>query len=172
MIHHKLLHRETLQVVQVSDAELPHYSPADWVIDVDLAAVANVPAKYWVLTGDTVSIGTPEYCAQADAAELAAAIKAKNDLLWTEADAVNAKYIQGGALVLANELFKVDNPVGIAVTHWVRGLWEDYYERKAQLYACTTLAEVDAISADFTGREPMPHSVGEIMYWSQALGLI
>lgn len=50
----------------------PDYPVQDWIHNPDLAAVAGSPAKYWVITGDTVSLMDQAARGAVDAAELEA----------------------------------------------------------------------------------------------------
>ncbi len=48
-----VLNRTTLQFL--ASVNTPDFPVGSWVIDPDMSAVANVPQKYWLLTGDVVS---------------------------------------------------------------------------------------------------------------------
>lgn len=64
------VHRTTKQFVRsVASADLPE-SPANYIEEPDLSAVTGQPAKYWVITGDTVSLADAPTRAAIDAAEL------------------------------------------------------------------------------------------------------
>lgn len=62
----------------------PDYNPAEWIINPDLSAVANVPQSRWIIDGDTVRPPDAGEIAAFDAADLAAAKEAK-------INAINAK---------------------------------------------------------------------------------
>lgn len=55
----------------------PDYDPADWIINPDLSAVANVPQSRWVIEGDTIRPPDETELAAFLAAELATAKAAK-----------------------------------------------------------------------------------------------
>lgn len=50
----------------------PDYPVQDWIHNPDLSAVAGFPSRYWVITGDSVSLMTQAARGAVDAAELAA----------------------------------------------------------------------------------------------------
>jgi len=37
----------------------PNFSSAEWVINPDLSAVQGQPTKYWIITGDVVTLASP-----------------------------------------------------------------------------------------------------------------
>ena len=66
------LHRTTKQyLLSTSPASLPE-SEANYIEDPDMSAVAGQPSKYWVITGDTVSLADQATRDAIDAAELEA----------------------------------------------------------------------------------------------------
>lgn len=54
----------------------PDYPVIDWIINPDLSAVANWPSRYWVVSGDVVTLMSQ---AQRDAVDAAEATAMKND---------------------------------------------------------------------------------------------
>lgn len=50
----------------------PDYPVIDWIINPDLSAVAGWPPRYWVITGDNVSLMSQAQRDAVDAAELTA----------------------------------------------------------------------------------------------------
>ena len=65
-----VLNRTTKQYVR--SANTPDYPTVDWIIDPDMSAVDGWPSKYWVITGDTVSLMDQAARDAVDAAELSA----------------------------------------------------------------------------------------------------
>lgn len=66
------VHRTTKQFLRsVPSAELPE-ALANYIEEPDLSAVTGQPAKYWVITGDTISLADQATRDAIDAAELAA----------------------------------------------------------------------------------------------------
>lgn len=72
-----VLHRSTGQYRQ--SAHTPDYDPVNWIINPDVSAVADVPLKYWKISGDTVSAMIRAERDVVDAAEIAAAIAAEKE---------------------------------------------------------------------------------------------
>ena len=54
----------------------PDFPVADWIINPNLAAVVGQPTKYFIITGDVVTLATPAQQATIDAAILAAQVAA------------------------------------------------------------------------------------------------
>lgn len=50
------LHRTKLHVIEFGDTSV--FDSAEWVIDVDLSAVIAWPKRYWVVTGDVVTLSS------------------------------------------------------------------------------------------------------------------
>lgn len=42
-----------------ASAHTPNYSSVEWIINPDLSAVQGQPTKYWIITGDVVTLATP-----------------------------------------------------------------------------------------------------------------
>lgn len=66
-----VLHRVTKELRR--SVNTPDYNPIDWIINPDLSAVAGQPVKYWLISGDIVSVADAAQQATIDAALLAAA---------------------------------------------------------------------------------------------------
>lgn len=64
------LNRTTLAYMR--SINTPDYPVADWVIDPDMSAVAGYPRKYWLLSGDKVTLMSQAERDAVDAAELSA----------------------------------------------------------------------------------------------------
>lgn len=65
-----VLNRTTRQLIL--SAHTPDYPVGQWIIGPDLAAVAGFASKYWVITGDVVSLMNQAARDAVDAADLAA----------------------------------------------------------------------------------------------------
>lgn len=65
-----VLHRTTKQLIV--SANSPAYPAEDWIVSPDLSAVTGQPAKYWTISGDTVSLMDQAARDAVDAAEAAA----------------------------------------------------------------------------------------------------
>jgi hypothetical protein len=59
--------------VHLRSVNTPDYPASEWIINPDLSAVAGVPTRYWLISGNTVTEMTPAQKAAVDAAEAAAA---------------------------------------------------------------------------------------------------
>lgn len=64
-----VLNRTTKEYLR--SVNTPEYDVADWIINPDVSALAGVPTKYWVITGDTVAEMSQAEKDAVDAAELA-----------------------------------------------------------------------------------------------------
>lgn len=58
--------------VYLTSVNTPDYSPVNWIVNPDMAAVQGEPAKYWIITGDVVSLANLATQAAIDAAVAAA----------------------------------------------------------------------------------------------------
>lgn len=65
-----VLNRTTVEFL--ASVNTPDFPTQDWIINPDLTAVAGQPTKYWVITGDVVSLMDAAARAVVDAAELEA----------------------------------------------------------------------------------------------------
>jgi hypothetical protein len=66
-----VVNRTTKQYLQ--SVNTPDFSPAQWIINPDLSAVAGQPSKYWTITGDVITLQNAGEQAATDAALAAAA---------------------------------------------------------------------------------------------------
>lgn len=66
-----VLHRTTRQLLR--SVNTPDYPEADWIINPDLRAVAGFASKYWIITGDDVSLMSQAQRDAVDADEIEAA---------------------------------------------------------------------------------------------------
>lgn len=64
------VHRTTKQYL--ASVNTPEYPTVDWIINPDLSAVTGWASKYWLISGDTVSLMSPAQRATVDADEAAA----------------------------------------------------------------------------------------------------
>jgi len=62
-----VLNRTTKQFLR--SANTPDYPTVDWIHNPDLSAVAGQPSKYWIITGDVVTLMDSAAMAVVDAAE-------------------------------------------------------------------------------------------------------
>ncbi len=69
-----------------ASANTPDFPTADWIINPDLTAVAGQPIKYWIITGDVVTLASVGEQATIDAAEAAAIATAEKDAAKTQVD--------------------------------------------------------------------------------------
>lgn len=76
-----VLNRTTKQYLR--SANTPDYPAADWIINPDISAVNGWPTKYWIITGDVITLMDQAARDAVDAAEAAAALADAK----TEADA-------------------------------------------------------------------------------------
>jgi len=72
-----VLNRTTKQYLP--SANTPDYPTADWVINPDMSAVAGFDSKYWVITGDAVSLMSQPERDSVDETELEAFKNAVSD---------------------------------------------------------------------------------------------
>jgi hypothetical protein len=165
-----VLHRITKRLLDVSDVLT--YPEENWLRDPDLSGVEGVDPELWVVEGDTVRLANQAEASIVTTTTLNKVKSHKNDACWEAANAVNEKYIQGGALILAYECAYRGNEVGLAIQNWIQLLWGDYYARKAEIWASTTKQAVNNISENFTIHEPMPYSVGVLMAEAVRIGVL
>ncbi len=92
------LHRTDNALLRsVASADLPE-AQANYIEEPDLSAVAGQPVKYWIVTGDTISLADQATRDAIDAAELSA----QRDALAGEIDTVET-YTRAFALVVLDE---------------------------------------------------------------------
>lgn len=65
-----VLNRSTLEYL--TSVNTPDFPPAQFVINPDLSAVQNFPPKYWILTGNTITLQSPAQRQATDDAEFRA----------------------------------------------------------------------------------------------------
>jgi hypothetical protein len=65
--------------VYITSANTPDYPVGQWILNPDMSAVVGYASKYWVITGDVVSLMTAPQRAAVDAAELVAQKDAEAD---------------------------------------------------------------------------------------------
>lgn len=75
-----VLHRTTKQYL--ASANTPDYPVQDWIINPDLSAVDGWAQKYWIITGDLVSLADANARAAIDAAET----EAQRDAITAQLD--------------------------------------------------------------------------------------
>lgn len=92
-----VLNRTTRQYIP--SANTPDYPAADWIINPDLSAVVGFDARYWIITGDVVTLMDAAARAALDAANLTAA----RDAVAAELDRVES-VMRAFALILVDEL--------------------------------------------------------------------
>lgn len=69
-----VLNRTTKQLIE--SANTPEYPIGNWIINPNLSAVAGFANKYWIITGDAVTLMDAAQRAAVDAAELTAQLNA------------------------------------------------------------------------------------------------
>lgn len=94
-----VLNRTTKQFFQ--SANTPDFPVVDWIVNPDLTAVAGQPVKYWLISGDTVSLADAGEQATIDAAILAAQVAADKDREKQEFD--DRRVLKGLAELLVDE---------------------------------------------------------------------
>lgn len=92
-----VLNRTTKQFI--SSANTPDYPVEDWIIEPDLSAVIGFDSKYWIITGDIVTLMDQAARDAVDAAELAAS----RDAIADQMDSIET-YEKAFAEVLIDEL--------------------------------------------------------------------
>lgn len=92
-----VLHRTTRQYIP--SANTPDYSVIDWIINPDLSAVVGFETKYWIITGDIVTLMDAAARDAVDAAEL----EASRDATVAELDQIEA-LLRAFAGVLKDEI--------------------------------------------------------------------
>jgi len=92
-----VLHRTTKKYIQ--SVNTPDYPIEDWIINPDLSAVTGFESKYWIITGDTVTLMGAAARDALDAAEL----ETTKDAIVNQIDNLN-DIIRALASVLVDEL--------------------------------------------------------------------
>ena len=95
-----VLNRTTKEVLP--SVNTPDYSPKDWIINPDLTAVNGFPSKYWIITGDVVTLMSDVERAAVDAAEA------------TTADADKAAKLAADVADALTESAKTESPAKTA----------------------------------------------------------
>lgn len=104
-----VLNRATRQFLR--SVHTPAYPAEAWIRNPDLSAVEGVPAKYWKISGDTVSAMSQAERDAADAAEAAAAATAAKTGAKAEFDA--QPVLRALASVLRDEINILRNAAGL-----------------------------------------------------------
>lgn len=82
-----VLNRTTTELRQ--SVNTANFSDTDWIINPDLSNVYGTPTKYWIITGDVVTLMTAPQMAVVDATEAAAEILSHREGASTEPDEVD-----------------------------------------------------------------------------------
>ena len=77
-----VLNRTTKQYL--TSVSTPDYPTGDWIINPDLSATTGEPNKYWVITGDVVSVMKQSEKDTVDAAEEKARLDGVEDEVGTD----------------------------------------------------------------------------------------
>lgn len=93
-----VLHRTTKQYI--GSANTPDFPTQDWIINPDLSAVVGFAAKYWVISGDSVSLMSQ---GERDAVDAAAATALK-DSMAANVDAAHPAELRALVELLVDEL--------------------------------------------------------------------
>ena len=156
-----VLNRTTLQYLL--SVNTPDYPTQDWVINPDLSAVSGVAVKYWKLTGDNVTEMTQGEKDTVDAALLPAAQLARGQ----EIDAEVRDYVEGRYAAhrqrMFNALYAAEGGLPDRQDYiqtgldWISSVLDHFYEKRDEIAAATTLAEVAAVTtslAQFDATDP------------------
>lgn len=92
-----VLNRTTKELID--SANTPDYPLANWIINPNLSAVSGFASKYWIITGDAVTLMSSAQRAAVDAAELTAA----RDAIANQIDAINT-YGRAFAEIVMDEI--------------------------------------------------------------------
>ena len=92
-----VLHRTTKELRR--SVNEPDYQLEDWIHGPDLSAVAGYDSRYWVISGDTVSLATGDALAAIEAEVLAEAKAAKIAAI----DAKTSQLIEDGRVTVNGE---------------------------------------------------------------------
>lgn len=91
-----VLNRTTKEFRQ--SANTPEFSPVDWIINPDMSLVVGFVSKYWVITGDLVSLMS---ISERDAVDLAES-EARKDSIRDELDVESL--LRAFALVVLDQI--------------------------------------------------------------------
>jgi len=92
-----VLNRVTKELI--NSANTPEFPIVDWIINPDLSAVTGFPSKYWIITGDVITLMSQ---AERDAVD-AAIVSARRDGTVTTFDEVE-DVMRAFARVLLDEI--------------------------------------------------------------------
>jgi hypothetical protein len=131
-----VLNRTTRQLIV--SANTPDYPLAQWIIEPNLSAVVGFGSKYWVITGDAVTLMSQAQRDAVDAADLAAARDAvvsaldaaeviDRAVLLVILDELNAHALKINALLDA-----IDAAASLAALKTAVGAISDYPQRTVQ----------------------------------------
>lgn len=79
------------------------------------------------------------------------------EALWSAADQYQQSKISGAAIGLLTIGVIQSKPKCLAVQSWIKGIWTEYYARKAEI------SETTVTSLDFSACGNIPHTVPELM---------
>ena len=95
-----VLHRTTKQFRR--SVNTPDFDPADWIINPDVGAAIGFPTKYWLISGDAVSLMDQAARDAVDAAEAQASTDA--DRTANKARIDDERVLKAFALVVLDEI--------------------------------------------------------------------
>lgn len=151
-----VINRTTLELR--ADVDGSKYDSAIWIINPDLSAVQNVPPYYWKISGDNVL-------------EMDASEKAAQDVaLGPGMKAAKIAKLEAEAWEYAQSRYPLKNQVTFSVLwtecvhdglnnryayikqgmDWSKTIYQLYYQKAAEIMACTTLPAIEAVTWDYS----------------------
>jgi len=133
----------------------PEYSTQDWIRNPDLSSVeGEADKRKWVIEGDLVRLATvQEVDAQIEdyreekLEQLAVSVEAFGEQYYSPQTEMRLKILRMAAL--PDRAALIDT-----VLVWEATLITDYMTRRAIVKAATTVADIEAVSLDFSNNAP------------------
>ena len=142
-----VLHRTTKELRR--SVNEPDYQLEDWIHGPDLSAVAGYDSRYWVISGDTVSLATgaieAEVLAEAKAAKIAAIDAKTSQLIEDGRVTVNGEDIST-RLTAQVSLTALQNLVSLGIASFP----QEWSATDGQTYAITSQADFVRIAGIVT----------------------
>ena len=96
-----VLHR--INKIYITSADTPEYPIVDWIHNPNLSAVAGFASKYWIITGDVVTLMDQAARDAVDAAELTTYKNGESDTADTSVGSSNESVWQGFREIIASQ---------------------------------------------------------------------
>jgi hypothetical protein len=143
-----VVHRTTMQTLDIAEISLPSYPTTEWLHDPDFEPVLGLVPRYWKC-GPTGLLGmTADECRAVDARLLADTRARRLEQLHGQAFEHQCRYLDANGYARAQVLAQSGNQAAGAAVAWCRDLWCRYYAARELVMAATTCEAIEAVALE------------------------